>query len=538
MADQGTAASAVRSRQAVEEAIVSFSKAIHTLRTYPRGNEISRQALERVTPALQGVVPIKIEIGQEQLRWGEDEVIDGSDDRTAIAAALYRDGVRRLEICDGLDAAEIERLIVSLAERINPDDLSEDYVTRLWEAELPHVRVMAIDPYLDVDIPDDILEGQHRPDLDSDDSDIDLEQDVPPPPEEAFRIREGDAIRLAREVAQGSRVPPWTRFIEVVVATIMTEPGIRRNDELVTIVETCFQRLIEQDQIEEATRLLRRLKDSVPAGALPSLLAAVGRMASADRLRPLAKALEVGEASHEEARLLFLVLQPADIPALLDFLEQGTAPEAQRFYTAILEEIGSPALADAIERFHGGASEAKLLLAPLLGKLGGPEAAQALAAGLAETDPALRRELVRALGMVRDQEGSRVLFQVALDDQDERCRILALRSLHRTMTPAAQGRLIERIGDSGVGDEERELLFTALGQVGDENAIPFLTSRLKPSWIPGRWKATEARRAAAALARIGTPAALETLEELAQSRRKELAEICNRAMLETRRRAP
>jgi HEAT repeat protein len=537
MSDQGRGASAARRGDLVEEAAYSFLKAIHTLRTYPRGNEIARQALERVTPALLGIVPVEIEVGQQQMTWGEGLELEDSADRSAISPALYRDGVRRLELRDGLDPAEIERLIVALAERINPDDLSEDYVTRLWEADLPHVRVLAIDPYLDVDLPDDVLEGQHKPELDPDDCEVNPELDVPPPPEEAFRIREADALRIAREVAQDNRASPWTRFIEVVVATITTEPGMRRSEELVTIIETCFQRLLECGQLEEATRLLRRLKDSIPVGAMPSLLEAVGRMASADRLRPLAKAMAQGEASHEEARPLLLALQPADIPAILDFLKDSSAPEAQRFYTAILAEIGAAALAGVIEHFRGGELETQLLLAPLLGKLGGSEAARALAAGLDGADPALRREVVRALGMIRDEEGSQLLFQVALGDEDVSCRVLALRALQNAMTPAAQSRLIDRIGESGVGDEERELLFIALGRIGDDSAIPFLTDRLKPSWIPGRWKATEARHAAAALAQLGTPAALETLEGFAQSRRAELAEICTRAMLEGRRRS-
>ena len=37
--------------------------------------------------------------------------------------------------------------------------------------------------------------------------------------------------------------------------------------------------------------------------------------------------MEVGEASHEEARPLLLTLQPADIPALLDFLEERDLDE-------------------------------------------------------------------------------------------------------------------------------------------------------------------------------------------------------------------
>jgi hypothetical protein len=537
MVEDGGAVTAGREDGAVDEAARAFLKAIHTLRTYPRGNEISRRALDGAIPALLRIVPIEIEIRPQQMQWGKGYPIESSADRLGISSGLYRDGVRRLQLLDGLEPAEIERLMIALADPINPDDLSEDYVTRLWEADLPRVRVLAVDPYLDVDIPDDVLEGQHKPELDPGDCQVNPELDVPPPPEEAFRITDADAIRVAREVAQDDRAPPWTRFIEVLVATVTTEPGMRRSEELVTIIETCFQRLIEGGRLEEAVRLLRRLKDSVPLGAMPSLLPAVRRMASADRLRPLAKAIALGEASHEEARPLLLVLQPADIPALFDFLEDEAAPEAQRFYTAVLAEIGTPALGDAIEHFRGGELATKLLLAPLLGKLGGSEAARALASGLEGEDPTLRRELVRALGMIRDQEGSRALFRVALDDEDVSCRVLALRALQSAMTSADQGRLIERIGESGVGDEERELLFIALGKIGDDGAIPFLTSRIKPSWIPGRWKATQARHAAAALAQLGTPAALETLENYAQSRRTELAEICTRALLETRRRS-
>ena len=122
----------------------------------------------------------------------------------------------------------------------------------------------------------------------------------------------------------------------------------------------------------------------------------------------------------------------------------------------------------------------QLLLAPLLGRMGGSEAAEVLAAGLQGADLTLRRELVKALGMVRDRVGCDALFEVAIGDEDESCRILALRGLRNTMPAGAQERLIERIHASGVGNEERELLFVALGRVGDDSVIPFLSSRLKP----------------------------------------------------------
>ena len=48
MAGQLSGAPAAGKDELVEEAARSFLKAIHTLRTYPRGNEIARKALEQL----------------------------------------------------------------------------------------------------------------------------------------------------------------------------------------------------------------------------------------------------------------------------------------------------------------------------------------------------------------------------------------------------------------------------------------------------------------------------------------------------------
>ena len=172
------------------------------------------------------------------------------------------------------------------------------------------------------------------------------------------------------------------------------------------------------------------------------------------------------------------------------------------------------------------------LLARVLGLLRDPAAVKVLSAELEGAEPALRRELIRSLGMLPSAETTGLLLLIAVKDPDTRCRTAALRCLGEGAVRLGPERLIERIGakDSDVGSEERDFLFLALARVGDERITPFLAGFLEASWVPGRWSRDDARRAAAVLARLPGPEARGALEEGARKRRKAVARICTEAL--------
>ena len=74
-------------------------------------------------------------------------------------------------------------------------------------------------------------------------------------------------------------------------------------------------------------------------------------------------------------------------------------------------------------------------------------------------------------------------------------------------------------------DEEKDLLFNALGSVSDGAVVPFLERLLKVGLLrrsrPEQW-----RRAAKALARVDSVDAIGALERGCESRTAELARIC------------
>ena len=172
--------------EAIAEAVRWLFRTVRTLRSYPIDNEMSLRALGELTPRLRQVLPFSLELGTEELRWETTPLKDDRGSFPPLIADLYRDGIRRIRLELGLEDDELRRLLLALASPLDPTDLTEDYVTRLWESDVPNVRIFAVDPYLDVDVPADVLEGDVPPVSHAEEVAPEPELKIPPPPESAF----------------------------------------------------------------------------------------------------------------------------------------------------------------------------------------------------------------------------------------------------------------------------------------------------------------------------------------------------------------
>ena len=229
----------------VGEAIRWFFRAIRTLRTYPEDNEISRRALAELLPRLSAVLPLFLEIGAEQLCSKGTALLDDSGKTPPLVAELHRDGLRRLRIAVGLEEDELRRLLRVLASRLDADEVSEDYVTRLWEAELSHVRMSAVDPYLDPDIEEDILEGREKPTELVREAEED-QPDAPLAPEYAFRIEKEEETRVFEEVEHMAATKRWEEFASATFDALDSGLAEQTHTELVGILEAYFYQLMKE----------------------------------------------------------------------------------------------------------------------------------------------------------------------------------------------------------------------------------------------------------------------------------------------------
>ena len=529
----------VEGESLAQEAIRSLLRAVQTLRTYPAGNEVSVRAMQDLEPKLGAAGTLHLELGSEGTLLEGAALDDSTTDRVGILAALFRDGVRRLEIRPGMDLAEMQRVVGALSRPIAADDLSEDYVTRLWEADAAHLGVAAVDPYLDVDSDEAVLEGKETPQIEEDAASNDAHQNLPPPPKEAFRVSEADRLRIAQEVKQLRETAPWGSFIDALFATLRSGVGLARAKEVVPLVEACFHRCLSTGRLPLAARVLDELHGAVPSAVVPLLRGAVGRMASPERLAPLHEALEAGSSPIDQARGILARLGPPALPALAALLPSTRSEAVRKLYAEQLVALGPaalPTLRDLLERTE---PELRTTLVWMLGRIRSPDATAMLLSILSRADASLRREVVRSLARQGDASANARTLEMALGDSDPTCRVIALRGLAGAAGTVACDRLMARIravAFRGLPDEEKDLLFAALGRVGGDELLPFLKRELRPPTLwrrpsPARWK-----RAASALAGLGTARARALLEELASHRDERLASLCVEALRESRRR--
>jgi HEAT repeat protein len=316
---------------------------------------------------------------------------------------------------------------------------------------------------------------------------------------------------------------------------------MRRPEDVVRLIEECFQRLVADLRLDEAHRLLERLAQKPPERARKLMRSTIGRMVDPDRLAPLHDAVELGSEARPEIGRLLARMSPFVCETVCVFMERSTQEPTRRFYADLLIHMGKASLQPVLDHFPTSSGEARWSFVRVLGRLRAPEAAAPLLRALTEGDAPLRREIARSLAMIRTPQALAALLDLGLDDSDRRTRVIALRGLGEARAGLDPHRLLERIrsgGFAGLGDEEKDLLFGALGGVAGDAAVPFLRELLSPAWYSLRKDPAGWERAARALAAIGTPAAREALEAGAASRRREIADACGQALGSLGKEAP
>jgi hypothetical protein len=507
-------------------ALRSLRRAVATLRSYPSGNELSERALRDLAARIAPALPARLLLGSGVLSEPEGAELPIDEGFSALVVDLYRDGVRELRLDARLARPELDRFVAALAAPLDGRNLAEDYVTRLWEAELPNVGVVALDPYLDREIPGDVLEGKARPTGEVEGVPANLPGVVPAPPEAAFHFSGLDRQLLASEVERAKGDPPWRAFLAVLSEVAASPVAGRRKAELETVIESGLYRLMSDGQLALAAELLRRMLAGLPSGALRDV---IGRASLEERLAPVRVAVENGPSAHAPARELCALLGAAALPSLLAFLRAAGNAGARKFWA---ETIGShgPSGLDSLEETLGEPdAEIAACAARVLAATGEARFARAVWEAFSRSSGTPRRELLRSAA--RLEAASAKLAEIATSDPDADCRLIALGGLEVAANPALEAKLLARLGVReavDLSERETDAIYRALAAVGDGAAIEHFEKQLSSSWFTRADRAVQAR-AARALSRMASPRARELLRERAAGSGA-IAQLCRRAL--------
>jgi HEAT repeat protein len=148
-------------------------------------------------------------------------------------------------------------------------------------------------------------------------------------------------------------------------------------------------------------------------------------------------------------------------------------------------------------------------------------------------DPALRRELARALAEVQESEAEQILIR-ACQDNDLRVRIAAIDSLGVRRATAATAALALAAEEGSLRGDAlgvRMTAVTALGRVATPEAVEALSRVLRRQTLFFREQSDALRcLAARCLAQIPLPQAREALEQGLSERRAPVREACRAAL--------
>ena len=140
--------------QAAKEVIASFLIALKNYGLYPQSHAICKKSAMTFHSRLQGFLNtyhgLRVEVEKDRILFKTQVVHQDTPGGDTLAFLLFRDGIQWLEFEKGLDPQQIQAFLKILhTYKTSQDEAEGDFVTALWEAELPNIHYKAADIYWD-----------------------------------------------------------------------------------------------------------------------------------------------------------------------------------------------------------------------------------------------------------------------------------------------------------------------------------------------------------------------------------------------------
>ncbi len=234
----------------------------------------------------------------------------------------------------------------------------------------------------------------------------------------------------------------------------------------------------------------------------------------------------------ESAQKILSLLEEGAAPCLVRVLKRSENPRQRRQAADILKLIGEPAKKWVVAEVHvGNSTDSLLRVLSVLDDFLSPELASRFEAMAHFPDVAVRRRMVQLLAKIPGA-GAPVALRF-LDDPDESIQLEAIRAAGEGKNREAVQKLADFLREGSTRRLEETCL--ALGQIGDERAVPGLADILEPksSGLFKRKAAPEETvrvRAAWALSQIPGKPSREILARIANDANLQIQSIARQAL--------
>jgi hypothetical protein len=577
----------------VKRVLMLLDKTAKSSRTYGAANPVAQkflqQLFEELTAHLTTYSRLAFLVQRSELYFNGEVVYRSEQESSneSVAFKLYADGIRELAFLEGLSAEDLSFLLDSLWDSLDPEDNDDDIVTRLWSKNLSTITLVTAEEVAKASTGGDVfalpLGGMmEEPETSLRDL-LDREQarsrrgtgegleegagsevgDGGTPAGErtgggtnrqASRFKSGHAgyevsdeelAELAKEVEAERVRDNMTYLLDMFTAILASEKSPVILTKLFDLWGNVLDSLTTQGkwtQLDSVLGLLQatvEVRPDLGADHKKQLAAILDNLGRPERLKMIETYLnKIPDATTEGLPAVLLSMTSAAVPSLCILLANLEAPAHQAIAADALETLAK----DQPDHILRGLSDrrpryVKNLLAILL-KWNNPRFADAIEKLVRYPDIQIRKEVVRAIGILRPN-GNGIKLIAFLNDTEESVRFAALKLLMTGQYTAPYSSWSPLVSADIFMDRtlsEKRGVFQAMRVTCGDEVIPFFESLItERSWTNRKKKEELAALAAETLGKLASPAALTVLELGQKKGSAPVRQTCTAALAQAQR---
>jgi hypothetical protein len=527
------------------DVVLAVVKATKGLRIYLPNNPVLIKFVEELATKLEGHIQrygdFKLDVEPFVLRYKGAAIYENPDPKESLAFRVHSDGIRVVSFARGIEQREL-KVFLGIVAFEQPGQQDDDIVTQLWERNLPHITYLLEEDFVEVDWQEDEPEIPSQQDAIS--ALFAAVVHNPPPlprpiPKQFLAVTRDEAAWL-RKLRQSELSRSYLNDVFQILFSILAGTReIALFGDFIDIAGRLTVNMFMVGEVGHALQLVRFLDQLMKRGGLTEeqrsrVAGALGAILNESTVHVLQEAIDTGETvSHEELRELLLTLGLRSLAAICELLGRVEKLKMRKVIIEVLVELGK----DRPEVFAPFLNDIRWYLVRnvvlVLSLLGTPTALKMIVGLIAHKEQRIRKEVLGFLERSPDPKAKPYIVRY-LRDESSLLRIKALQILarekpHFALKPVLA--LVSADDFKGKDLEEKKTIYEALGEIGDEKMLPlFRDLLLKKRWFKRSIQKEDAICAVAGLLRIGTPAAVELLEEARGQRNPETRAVIEEAI--------
>ncbi|GEM_PF-4342272 len=551
--DTGQPSTDTEEINAARHAVMVMARAVKNRSIYPREHAGSVQMMRSAVSGLETFHKkfgsLRLMVTKHALLYKGKPVLESEQTNDPFIYPMYRDGVIWIEFMPGMDENEFGIFLdLLIRHRQIEQEAQTDFVTSLWDADLPHLSHEAVDPELESTPPLDIAVFR----IVSENASEKRAQffSSPPPARVAERslpepLSEYDRHSIRHMIEQEDILTKPEDILDVLLILLVNQYSEKEFKTVLKSVVDTFSESLGRGEIRFCARCLRSIQSLIRKTEHKSrwrwklLGQFMEQVCAVPGWKKLAQILaEHPPAPNDREALNFIIkslpeqimepaahlLSSAKDKALRRILVEAVALHAEAcpdLLVKLLKELNPDAVLELLEVLEHLKED---LVKPVLMELSRHQ------------DGKIRARAVWML--TRREAGAAVELFSLIDDPEPAVRKQILLHLGRQRSPAAEDLLLEYLKRQQTVTKDKDHIlacYQALGKCGSSHCLPFLKEMLLNSaWKDtiNRTRAIHRKGAARALALMGTPASEEILRKGLASMAPNVRKACRAAMAE------